>query len=122
MAKKPETYLSNHISEYLESQGAEVINIHGSIYGDNGIADLIVNYMGLFIALEVKKGSNKPNAKQQIFLKRINHKKGIALAVWSLGEVVELIHAINEEMDLTGLAHGVKLRTLTEPFSNNFKR
>ena len=50
-------------------------------YGMSGVPDIIVCYMGRFIGIECKAGSNKPTALQEINLNNIREQGGIALVI-----------------------------------------
>lgn len=94
MAAKPETLLQQKIQKYLEAKGAYVNKNWGNMFTKPGIADLTVCYRGLYIAIEVKVGNNKPTEAQMVHANLVQNAGGISVIVWSLDEVKELIEGI----------------------------
>ena len=64
---------------------------HGGYYGTAGIPDIIICYHGRFIALECKCKGKKPTTLQQLTIDRINKVGGIAVVVYTLEQVKEII-------------------------------
>lgn len=103
MAKQPEGRLVRKIRAYLEDRGALVVKIHG---GDNpfqerGIADLLVCYRGIFIALEVKQPGKSASPAQEVFLRKVRASGGYAAEVSSVEDVAQLLRSVD---------HGAKRR------------
>jgi hypothetical protein len=68
---------------------------HGGIYGTAGIPDIIICYKGRFIALECTSKNKKPTVLQQVIINKINKAGGVAVVVYSLDEVKELIKKLS---------------------------
>lgn len=78
MAKPLEKSFQKNVKKYLLEQGAYVVNyVAQSVYGTNGIPDLLVCYKGRFIGLELKVPPYKPTPIQLANLKKIEKAGGI---------------------------------------------
>lgn len=88
--------------KYLNSlSGAFFFRIIPGKYGAmSGKSDIIGCYNGLFIAIEMKVGSNKPSDLQERFLRNVQRKGGgLAVVCWGFSEVVEFMECIKTEME-----------------------
>ena len=77
----PEAKVKKAIRKILDEFGAWHCMPMGSGYGKSGVPDLLVCYLGIFIAIEAKAGDNKPTALQVRELERIKKAGGYALLV-----------------------------------------
>lgn len=68
-------------------------------YGRSGVADVIVCYRGLFIAIECKAGSNTPTALQDRELQKVRGAAGLALVI-NEDNVGDLEKIIREHLNL----------------------
>ena len=66
MTKKPESLLQKKIKDYLKSEfGGVWHKIHGSMFQDAGIGDLVGCLHGYYFNLEVKRPDNKKRKENQ---------------------------------------------------------
>ena len=90
--KKPESKLQRHIRKELETKvGGFWFKVHGGIFQMPGLPDLIGCVEGLFMGLEVKRGSKEPTKLQQITIKLIRSQGGYASTVRSSEEAVRKV-------------------------------
>jgi Holliday junction resolvase len=78
----PEAKVKAKLRRLLEKFSAYYCCPVGSAYGKAGVPDFIVCYRGLFLAIEVKAGKNKPTALQQRELKLIQEAGGFAMVLY----------------------------------------
>jgi hypothetical protein len=92
MATKPETRLQKKIQDLVRARGGWAGKIHGGIYS-SGIPDLLICYLGVFIALEVKTPENKKGATklQAAQLRQIRRAGGLAYVVRSVRDVERIL-------------------------------
>lgn len=90
-----ETQLVEAIKKYLKTV-PELFHWkeHGGQFGTAGIPDIIVCYRGRFLAFEVKTQRGKPSVLQTATIRQIIRAGGIATIVRSVGEVREIIEAL----------------------------
>lgn len=90
-----ETQLVEAIKKYLKTV-PELFHWkeHGGQFGTAGIPDIIVCYRGRFLAFEVKTQRGKPSVLQTATIRQIMRAGGIATVVRSVGEVREIIEAL----------------------------
>lgn len=67
---------------------------HGGQFGTAGIPDLVVCYRGRFLAFEVKTPRGKSTVLQTATIRQIMRAGGIATIVRSVGEVRDIIEAL----------------------------
>ena len=85
------------IKNYLKTlPRCRVINIHGSAYQEKGIADLLVCYKGLYVALEIKQDSGEPSKDQLLFLRSIRQADGIGEIVYGIEIVRDIIRCVDK--------------------------
>ena len=77
------------IKKYLSSLGSDVFfwKEHGSVYGTNGVPDIICCYKGRFIGLECKLPGGRLTELQKRAIEKINRAGGIACRVESVEDV-----------------------------------
>lgn len=97
MAKQPESRLQKRIQEHLKKRfpGIYIFKMWGGPFTPAGIPDLIANYRGRFIALEVKlpKAQSKPSEIQLKTIEKIKASGGIAAVVRSTEEAAWYVEA-----------------------------
>lgn len=86
MGVQPETQLQQRIQTLVEKRGGYVNKNHGSMISKTGVADLTICYRGIYIAMEVKVGDNKPSAAQGIHCRLVQKAGGLSCVVWSTKE------------------------------------
>lgn len=88
-----EKNFQKNVKKYLQEKGAYVVNyVAQSVYGVNGIPDLLVCYNGRFIGLELKVPPYKATEIQIVNLKKIRKAGGI-------GEVFPYTKDWKEKLD-----------------------
>ena len=78
------------IANYLKSQGAYVINLHGSAMLV-GLPDIVCCWRGRFIAVEVKRPGGKLRKLQKVTLQKIEKCGGIAIRAESVDDVRKVL-------------------------------
>mgnify|MGYP002736311330 FL=1 len=86
------------IRKYLASLGSDVFfwKEHGSVYGTNGVPDIICCYKGRFLGLECKLPGGRLTELQKRAIEKINRAGGVACRV----ERVEDVKRVIERVDL----------------------
>ena len=81
------------IKKYLASLGSDVFfwKEHGSVYGTNGVPDIICCYKGRFLGLECKLPGGRLTKIQKRTIEKINRAGGIACRVESIEDVKRVI-------------------------------
>lgn len=71
----------------------EAMKIHGDLYQERGIPDILCCRKGEFFAFEVKRPGKEKNVSkyQDLKLKRIREAEGIALVISSVEEAVNAV-------------------------------
>ena len=87
------------IKKYLSSLGSDVFfwKEHGSVYGTNGVPDIICCYKGQFIGLECKLPGGRLTALQKRTIEKINRAGGVACRVESVEDVKRVIERVDLE-------------------------
>jgi len=90
-----EQKLVDQIKAYLKDQPDTFhFKSHGGFYGTAGIPDIIICHKGRFVGLECKAKGRKPTLLQQVAINKITKAGGIAVVVYCLDEVKELLKQI----------------------------
>lgn len=95
-----EKNIENKIKKALNDLNLYYFKVHGGAFMRKGIPDLIVNYKGLFMAIEVKMRPNKLTKLQEINLDTLRCRKcELAFVIDDLNvdEFVELLKNNNFE-------------------------
>ena len=81
------------IKKYLASLGSDVFfwKEHGSVYGTNGVPDIICCYKGRFLGLECKRPGGRLTELQKRAIEQINRAGGFACRVESVEDVKRVI-------------------------------
>ncbi len=87
------------IRKYLASLGSDVFfwKEHGSVYGTNGVPDIICCYKGRFLGLECKLPGGRLTELQKRAIKKINRAGGVACRVESVEDVKRVIARVDWE-------------------------
>ena len=85
------------IKKYLSSLGSDVFfwKEHGSVYGTNGVPDIICCYKGRFLGLECKRPGGRLTELQKRAIKKINRAGGVACRVESVEDVKRVIERVD---------------------------
>ena len=87
------------IKRYLASLGSDVFfwKEHGSVYGTNGVPDIICCYKGRFLGLECKLPGGRLTKLQKRTIEKINRAGGIACRVESVEDAKRVIERVDLE-------------------------
>ena len=87
------------IRKYLASLGSDVFfwKEHGSVYGTNGVPDIICCYKGRFLGLECKLPGCRLTKLQKRTIEKINRAGGVACRVESVEDVKRVIERVDLE-------------------------
>ena len=87
------------IKKYLASLGSDVFfwKEHGSVYGTNGVPDIICCYKGRFLGLECKLPGGRLTKLQKRVIEKINRAGGVACRVESVEDVKRVIERVDLE-------------------------
>ena len=87
------------IRKYLASLGSDVFfwKEHGSVYGTNGVPDIICCYKGRFLGLECKLPGGRLTELQKRAIEQINRAGGIACRGESVEDVKRVIACVELE-------------------------
>ena len=87
------------IRKYLASLGSDVFfwKEHGSVYGTNGVPDIICCYKGRFLGLECKLPDGRLTELQKRAIEKINRAGGVACRVESVEDVKRVIARVDLE-------------------------
>ena len=87
------------IKKYLSSLGSDVFfwKEHGSVYGTNGVPDIICCYKGRFLGLECKLPGGRLTKLQKRTIEKINRAGGVACRVESVEDAKRVIERVDLE-------------------------
>ena len=87
------------IRKYLASLGSDVFfwKEHGSVYGTNGVPDIICCYKGRFLGLECKLPGGRLTKLQKRTIEKINRAGDVACRVESVEDVKRVIERVDLE-------------------------
>ena len=87
------------IKRYLALLGSDVFfwKEHGSVYGTNGVPDIICCYKGRFLGLECKLPGGRLTKLQKRTIEKINRAGGVACRVESVEDVKRVIERVDLE-------------------------
>lgn len=88
---KPEKRLQDQCIEYLKKNGIYYINKFGDGRSSKGCPDLIICLNGLFVACELKVGSNGLQEDQKIHKLRIERSGGLHFSPYTLEEFIKIV-------------------------------
>ena len=91
--------IATAIKRYLASLGSDVFfwKEHGSVYGTNGVPDIICCYKGRFLGLECKLPGGRLTKLQKRTIEKINRAGGVACRVESVEDVKRVIERVDLE-------------------------
>lgn len=93
-----EKSIVDSIRRYLKGIGAKTEKQHGTMYGRNGVPDILGCYQGRCLALEVKCPGKNVTALQEHELKEWQRAGAIAGRVESVKQVKDLIQKNSQEI------------------------
>ena len=87
------------IRKYLASLGSDAFfwKEHGSVYGTNGVPDIICCYKGRFLGLECKLPGGRLTELQKRAIEQINRAGGFACRMESVEDVKRVIARVDLE-------------------------
>ena len=87
------------IKKYLSSLGSDVFfwKEHGSVYGTNGVPDIVCCYKGRFLGLECKRPGGRLTELQKRAIEKINRAGGVACRVESVEDAKRVIERVDLE-------------------------
>ena len=87
------------IRKYLASLGSDFFfwKEHGSVYGTNGVPDIICCYKGRFLGLECKLPGGRLTELQKRAIEQINRAGGFACRMESVEDVKRVIARVDLE-------------------------
>lgn len=91
---KLESNFQKKVEELIRLKGGYRVKVHVSAFQDQGTPDILVCYMGRFVAFELKVDGNHLSALQKIRIRQIRNAGGIAKGVYSLEEIEETLYEI----------------------------
>jgi Holliday junction resolvase len=91
-----EKKIVNDILTMIRSRGGFAVKLHGSIFMQLGLPDIIVCYRGWFLAFEVKRDARPAKKIQQFMLERIRKAGGVALRIHTVEAVSKELDRIDE--------------------------
>lgn len=93
---QPEYRIVQNVKKLIKSRGGWCVKIHGGPYQDAGTPDILVCYKGHFIAVEVKTARGVARPEQRVVQQAITRAGGYALITHRIGEVADVLDAIDE--------------------------
>lgn len=91
---RKESHFQSKAIELIKNLGGYVIKIHVSAYESQGEPDLVVCYLGKFIAFELKVDGNTTSKLQEYKINKIQQAGGIAKAVYCLKDIEDTLYEI----------------------------
>ena len=91
---KPEKKLQDNAIDYLKGRGIYYLNLYGDGMSGKGKPDVIACINGLFVAFELKVGSNDMQDDQKIHKIRIERSNGLHFSPYTLSEFIEIVEAL----------------------------
>lgn len=89
--KIKEKKLQDKAVEYLKDRGIYYLNLYGDGRSGKGKPDVIACINGLFVAFELKVGSNDMQADQIIHKRRIERSHGLHFKPYTIQEFVDIV-------------------------------
>lgn len=105
MPTKPETLLVNRILRELRARyGADlwITKVHGSLFQQRGLPDLVACYRGWYVAFEVKRPGEQPTALQEYTLGEITRSGGFARVISTVEDATLALDALQERGKVEG--------------------
>jgi hypothetical protein len=93
MSKQPEAKITEKICAYLDSQKPSVwhFKVHGGMFQQAGVPDIVGCKNGRFFALEVKTEAGTPTKLQEYVMNKIKAAGGISGVVRSVEDAKRLL-------------------------------
>lgn len=102
---KPEKKLQDKAIAYLKGRGIYCLNLYGDGRSGKGKPDVIACIGGLFVAFELKVGSNDLQEDQKLHKLWIERSSGLHFSPYTLDEFIQIVE------DIINGKYGIK-RTL----------
>jgi len=96
LEKQLQSYIVTRINKYRIEHGEHIFMIKISDAYRAGISDLLLCVCGVFVAIELKTGNNKPTALQCNFLNQVTEAQGYIGVAWNWGDFKKIINPILE--------------------------
>lgn len=93
---QPEYRIVQNIKKLIRARGGWCVKIHGGPYQDAGTPDILACYKGRFVAIEVKTSRGVARPEQKVTRKAITDSGGYALITHLVGEVADVLDAIDK--------------------------
>ena len=93
---KPEKKLQDKAIRYLRDRGIYYLNLFGDGFSGKGKPDIIACINGLFVAFELKHGSNDMQDDQKIHKLRIERSNGLHYSPYTLSEFIEIVEDLSK--------------------------
>lgn len=87
-----EKNIENGIKKWLKDNHFYHFKVHGSIYMENGIPDIISCINGMFVGIEVKASKGIQSLAQKVHEQNIKESKGLYILAKSLEDVLEVLY------------------------------
>lgn len=94
---KPEKKLQDKAISYLKGRGIYYLNLYGDGMSGKGKPDIIACINGLFVAFELKHGSNDMQDDQKIHKIRIERSNGLHYSPYTIDEFIEIVDGLVKE-------------------------
>lgn len=89
-----EKNLQDKAIRYLKGRGIYYLNLYGDGRSGKGKPDIIACINGLFVAFELKVGSNDMQDDQKIHKIRIERSGGLHFSPYTLDEFIEIVERL----------------------------
>lgn len=93
---QPEYRIVQNIKKLIRSRGGWCVKVHGGPYQDAGTPDILACYKGRFISVEVKTSRGVVRSEQKVTQRAITGSGGYALITHLIGDVADVLDAIDK--------------------------
>lgn len=94
----PERAIVQATMRLLRKRGAWAFNLHGTVFGRNGLPDIHATYRGTPIVIETKRPGRRPTPLQQHELDRAAKAGARTLVATNVRQVEQLLDQIDEDL------------------------
>ena len=101
---KLEGKLRDQVTAYLKTRrDIWFMKVVGNSIQKAGVADFLICYRGLFLAVELKRpdGKGEATTRQLLELKKVRNAGGIGVVIESLDELIQLLGELDHEHQTT---------------------
>ena len=85
-------YVMKRINAYRKENNGKHLFVYATMDRRKGVSDLICSVGGLFLALELKVGNNKPSALQDEFIHSVKCSGGDGFVCYTWGDVKKVLN------------------------------